>query len=232
MKLKKASKSGDGLSWDGLTQPWCGIVSDIAEACASAGVPFGLRPVLLCVRDMPYGRPQFGQTPAAALQEWRGTCSTKHLAVHLLLSQLQLHPRLMMARFVVRPTLPLRDPLLRAAVCERPVYDVHNFLYCRFDGRDTLIDITFPCSLAPYGFEVTADWYLGQDFRLACSPLEIREVAPEDAIDAKHAWLRELNPGTAGALREAVIRDLSGTMTRAGGAHTRADSIALTLGSI
>lgn len=232
MISKTSSMSEGKLAWQGLAPTWNTIAGEIFEACERAGVPFGLRAVLLCVRDMAYARPERGQTADAALREWCGTCSTKHLAVHQLLHQLGLDPRLKMARFVVDKSIPLQDSKLRGVVEMTLVHDVHNFIECDISGHKTLIDVTFPSSLAPYGFTVTKDWSIGQNFQLACVPSEVREVSAETAVAEKQAWLNELNQDTARILREQVILDLAATMKATACATSRSAAIDQTLATL
>ena len=232
MTPKNFSISEGELAWQELAPTWKTVAGEVFKACERAGVPFGLRAVLLCVRDMAYARPERGQTADAALREWCGTCSTKHLAVHQLLHQLGLDPRLKMARFVVDKSIPLQVSKLRSIVEMTPVHDVHNFIECDISGYKTLIDVTFPSSLASYGFTVTKDWSIGQNFQLACMPSEVREVAAETAVAEKQAWLNELNQETAHILRERVILDLAATMKGMAYATSRSAAIDQTLATL
>lgn len=191
---------------DRLDGPWRDAAADIAGACAALGMAFTLRAILLCLRDMPYRRPMRENSAAAALAEWRGTCSAKHLAVHDLLSRLGLAPRLWMARYLVRPAFPACDAALRRALAETAVHDIHNYITCDLGGGEVLIDVTFPLALERHGFAVTRDWNGKGDFTLACVPAERREIAsPAAAEGEKRAWLASVNPGLAGELRERVI---------------------------
>jgi hypothetical protein len=216
----------------GLQGAWRVAAAEIKRLCDAKGISFDLRTVVLCLRDMTYQRPTGGQSGAAALQEWRGTCSTKHLALHDLLSQLGHSPKLKMASFLVDSSFPIQNEELRSRLGVAGVHDVHNFISCDLGRGEVIMDVTFPLAMESLGFTVTRDWDGESDFRLACTPAEVREVDIRNATQAKQEWLDELNTGGARELRESVILEISRIMTTLKSPLSRSDAIIATLGNV
>ena len=101
---------------------------------------------VLAISRIPYGRPSM-LTSAGVVDEWRGTCSTKHV----LLSDLAREswpatdPRLWHRPYMVTPHLARErwgDRIARA-VPEDGLVDVHTYATLRIDGRRTRVDVTF-----------------------------------------------------------------------------------------
>ncbi len=212
--------------------PWRNVGTQIADACLACGVRFDLRVILSCLRDMAYLRPSGGQTVAAALEEWRGTCSTKHLALHDLLTRLGYAPTLKMACFRVGPDFPGQDAQLRSELGALAVYDVHNFLTCDLGNGEIILDVTFPRALKRHGFIVTEDWDGSSSFALACTPDRVEDISVETALERKSVWLRELNIGPAMQLRERVILEFGRIMAGLGPSPSRAKAIEATVQSL
>lgn len=169
-----------------------------------------LRHVLLSLRDMPYARPRGGNTAKDCVSEWRGTCSSKHLAAHEWLTLTGYRPQLWMAAYLLDFQQPYFSDALRASAAGTQVYDVHNFLSCDLGQGDIIIDITFPARLGRHGFPVTADWDGKSDFTLCCTPQERMALNDLESADArKRAWLRSLNTDPALQIREAAIMEMT-----------------------
>lgn len=217
-----------------LDGPWRQVATDIAEAGAALGIAVTLRAILSCLRDMPYRRPAGENSVAASLEQWRGTCSAKHLAVDDLLRRLGFAPKLWMARYVIRPDFPGLSAALRQALRETVVHDLHNYITCDLGEGPILIDVTFPRTLESFGFIVTREWTGHGNFRLACAPpVEVRDVAaPATLVRAKREWLATVNTGRAAELREQVIMGIATLMDRTGAPSDRRGSIRETLRSL
>lgn len=135
-----------------------------ARFAAGAGLPdeATVRDTIDAVQAMPYGRPA-DRTPEGAVRDWRGTCSTKHalLAVLLLKRWPLLRPRLMHRVYLVdrRSAHDRHGPSVAATVPAQGLMDVHRYLVIALDGRDITIDVTFPAD---------PRWDGRSSMRLAC----------------------------------------------------------------
>jgi hypothetical protein len=117
------------------------------------------------VRAIPYGRPSV-RTPEGVVDEWTGTCSTKHALLALLLEarpafDLQLVHRV----YRVTPALARErfGASAAAAVPDEGLVDVHTYATVLIEGRRVAIDVTFPAA---------AVWDGRSDMDLACRPGE------------------------------------------------------------
>ncbi len=73
--------------------------------------------------------------------------------------------------------------LLRDALLEGPIPDVHNFIRLETDKSWMDVDATWPLSTQQLGMPVNTKFELGQNMKIACEPFEILEVPPN--IDAQ-----------------------------------------------
>lgn len=192
-----------------LPSYWQPVLNRLSLECRENGSFLTLPKLLLTIRDMPYRRPM-GKAPGAkeCVTQWRGTCSTKHLAVYELLDTLSLDPRMWLACYRLDFMRPYYSEQLRGQAGETPVYDVHNYLTCALSGKSLIIDVTFPEVLGCYGLPVTHSWTGNDDFVLCCAPEAEREVNVADADRAKREWLATLNSDEALRLRELAIQEL------------------------
>lgn len=123
------------------------MFSDFARR---AGLPSTATPVAVveAVRSIPYGRPAV-RSVDGVLDEWRGTCSTKHalLAAVLFEQWPRTDPRTVHRVYHLTPEEALAHFGENAAaiVPAEGIRDVHRYLTVDIDGRVT-IDITFPDS--------------------------------------------------------------------------------------
>ncbi|MGW0809497.1 hypothetical protein [Nonomuraea sp. NPDC002799] len=103
--------------------------------------------VVEAVRSMPYGRPT-ERSAQGALAEWRGTCSTKHALLAVVLAEHWPHtePRLVHRVYRCTPEDAARNfgPDVAAAVPGEGLWDVHRYLTIDLDGHRVVIDVTFP----------------------------------------------------------------------------------------
>ncbi len=193
---------------------WSRFGSQVDRSCRELlGRPAGVGELLLSLRDMPYARPSSVSDPEIILSEWRGTCSSKHVLLMRLLDLLGIEATLYMGAYHCRPvTCGLPPELIgRLRRPEEPFWDVHNYVRADLNGP-LLIDLTWPAELSRYPFfRVTRVWDGQSDFRLAAEVGEERVITPDaGGIEAKKAWLEELNPtASARAAREDFIIELS-----------------------
>lgn len=121
-----------------------------------------LRDVVEAVRHIPYGRPT-ERTAKGVLEEWRGTCSTKHELLALLARDRwpELFPRIMHRVYTLTPTVARRlfGDSASAVVPPAGVVDVHTYMTAVVEGRQIVIDTTVPGT----------PWDGRSDMALACN---------------------------------------------------------------
>lgn len=153
---------------------------------------------VLAVSRIPYGRPSV-LTPAAVLDEWRGTCSTKHVLLAELARESwpETEPRLWHRPYVVTRDLAAAQwgQPVAATVPADGLVDVHTYATVLLDDRSTRIDVTFPL----------ATWDGRTDIPVACGTGE-DHPAGEDPFMSKAALVRRhCDP----AVREPFIAALA-----------------------
>src|SRR5262249_55067461 len=155
---------------------------------------------VLGVSQIPYGRPG-RPDPWGVLDEWRGTCSTKHLLLAALLDEREPEnrPRLFHRVYLVSRELASTrwGPNVAAAIPPFGLVDVHTYVRLRL-RRDTLVDVTFPVTT----------WDGTSDLPLACGPGD-DFPAGHDPLATKADLVRRFcDP----SLREPFIAVLTATM--------------------
>jgi hypothetical protein len=114
-----------------------------------AGLPAdaSLCQVVNAVHVIPYGRPG-SRTAEGVIDEWKGTCSTKHALLARLLRERgpESQPRLVHRVYRVsrRSVLQRYGGVAAGTVPEDGLTDVHRYLVIILAGREVRIDITFP----------------------------------------------------------------------------------------
>ena len=112
------------------------------------------------IRAIPYGRPS-QRSPEGVVQEWVGTCSTKHaLLAELLSTRPEFDLQLVHRVYRVTPD-EARERFGDAAAAVVPpegLVDVHTYATVAVEGRRVRIDVTFPGPL----------WDGRSDMELAC----------------------------------------------------------------
>jgi hypothetical protein len=132
------------------------------------------------VRDMPYERASDTQ-PETLIEEWRGTCSGKHLLLGQLLAELGHDSLLMTALHEFTPrNSPWLPPHLLAEVERAPLPDVHNFLMVESPGGWFAVDATWPLAARDLGLPVNEAWTPGRNMRVAADIDEVYDL-PDDA---------------------------------------------------
>jgi hypothetical protein len=150
------------------------------------------------VRQMTYARPT-ERTAAGALEEWRGTCSTKHELLKLLIDERwpELQPLIMHRVYRLTPSIAKRIFGRSAAVLVPAggVTDVHTYLTVVIDDCRTIVDAT----------TTGTPWDGRSDMTLACGEGIDVEAGP-DAKATKDRLIREhCDAGT----RDRVIEQLA-----------------------
>jgi hypothetical protein len=105
-----------------------------------------LRDTVLAVSRIPYGRPS-NLSAEGVVQEWRGTCSTKHLLLLALMMECwpDMEPRLWHRVYRVTPEHALATwggPVARTVPPDGLV-DVHTFVTAHLAGASVTLDATF-----------------------------------------------------------------------------------------
>jgi hypothetical protein len=164
--------------------------------------------VVNAVKAIPYGRPR-QPGPWGVVEEWKGTCSSKHT---LLSALLRIAWPELRCTTVHRVYLLDTDTARRQfgekaarAVPEEGLWDVHRYLVLSLDGSDVVVDSTDPN--AP-------DWDGASDMPLACPDGQDVPAGPDP--DAEKARLQEVHCDPA--VREPFIRALTDALNDPPGA--------------
>jgi hypothetical protein len=108
-----------------------------------------LRDVVLAICDIPYGRPR-DRTPYGVVDEWRGTCSTKHVLLHDLVTEWWPHlaPELVHRAYRLNKpdALTMWSNEVAATIPAGGLIDVHTYMTVMLRDRPVIIDATFPVS--------------------------------------------------------------------------------------
>lgn len=165
------------------------------------------------VRDMPYQRTT-DRRPETLIEEWRGTCSGKHLLLGALLRELGHDSIVMTALHEFTPrNAPWLPPELLAEVQLEAVPDVHTFLMVEADAGWFAVDATWPLAAGNLGLPVNATWQPGRNMAIAADIDEIYDTPDdEEPLDFKARVLDNHvgEPGTpARERRERFIEGLA-----------------------
>lgn len=134
------------------------------EACTGRE-PLDLKDTVLAISRIPYGRP--GRlTPRGVLRDWRGTCSTKHLLLAVIVRAEWPDVALRLWHRPYRVTPDLAEDRWGAGVAghvpREGLVDVHTFATIEREVRPVRVDVTFPLRA----------WDGITDTPLACGPGE------------------------------------------------------------
>jgi hypothetical protein len=168
----------------------------LEERCEQVGMDVAA--TALAISRIPYGRPS-QLTVTGVLDEWIGTCSTKHVLLAAVVSESwpDLRPRLWHRPYLV--TRELADARWGGPVAEAVpatgLVDVHTFATLDLNGQRVRVDVTFPLP----------GWDGVSDVPLACGPGP-DHPAGDDALASKAMLvLQHCDP----AVREPFIAALS-----------------------
>jgi hypothetical protein len=168
----------------------------------------------LLVRDMPYTRAS-SRDPETIMREWRGTCSGKHYLLKELFAELGYHSRLIACTTVAHIDPQSVWGKLRKLLeqSQGRFVDVHNYLILELQGREMIVDATWPLSTKGMGTVVNERFVLGEDHKIACEPIKTW-VVPEDrnSQEFKNEILKDSFTPEELAHRDEFIRTL-GVMT-------------------
>jgi hypothetical protein len=209
------------------------FVDDVASMCDTYGQPFGLRELLFCIRDIPYGRPTLPRDPLSVLADWKGTCSGKHLLAARVLDIMGVGSRLYCRPYRLDDAQIALPHCVTQPYVGHDIWDVHNYLEIDAAAGRLKVDVTWSQELVGVGFCVTLYWDEFTNFRIAAPPGKAIPVRnPATLNDTKELILSCLNTVSARALREHYILDLAAFANRHSPALRRDEGIALTLQTI
>jgi hypothetical protein len=173
----------------------------IARNLLAEGTPLDAPRAFALVRDMPYRRAS-SRAPAVTIEEWRGTCSGKHILLQALFDELRMQTTMILAphQFTEANT-PWLPPALLELVREAPVRNVHNFLRVQPVGQLgpqaewVTVDATWPLAARALGMPANEALALDHDMGIAADPDEIYHVPPDaDPTDLKARILEDFSP--------------------------------------
>lgn len=167
------------------------------------------------VRDMPYARAS-SHDPHVVIEEWRGTCSTKHELLAALLAEAGLRSTIMACTQEVQwpAALPLPPELADLFAAGR-VVDLHNYLVVHAPAGDTIIDATWPLALKRLGLPANETLEWGTNMPIACVPLQTWAVPADEPLETfKTALLRAQFTPAELARRDTFIRTVGALLSR------------------
>lgn len=185
----------------------------IARGLIEDGTIIDAAQAFALVRDMPYERASEPR-PETVIEDWRGTCSSKHLLLGALLRELGRDNVVMTVLHEFTPrNSPWLPPTLLAEVQSEPVPDVHNFLMVEDEAGWFAVDATWPVAAKALGLTVNEEWRPGRNMEIAADVDEVYDT-PEDEhpLDFKARVLDHHvgERGTPGRQRrERFIEDLA-----------------------
>ena len=170
--------------------------------------------VFALVRDMPYRRAS-SREPAVTIEEWRGTCSGKHILLQALFEELRMETTMILAPHeFTELNSPWLPPALLAMLREAPVRDVHNFLRVQPlaqlgpQAEWVTVDATWPLAARELGMPVNETLDLNNDMGIAADPDEVFHVPPDtDPSELKARILQDFSPDEL-TRREAFLAGL------------------------
>jgi hypothetical protein len=158
-----------------------------------------IRAVVEALRLVPYGRPE-PRTEEGLVSQWKGTCSTKHALLVRCLMKLEprSNPRLIHRIYTVMAEAAetMFGAAAARAVPPAGLIDVHTYVVATLDGRDVVLDVTFP----------GGEWDGVSDMAVAASDGRDVPAGPDPAATKAALVHAHCDP----AVREPFIAALSG----------------------
>lgn len=195
------------------------LLADLRAAATARGLfepspTINAATVFTLVRDMPYRRAT-PRSPEVTIEEWRGTCSGKHILLQALFDELRMQTTMILAPHeFTEANSPWLPPALLNIVREAPVRDVHNFLRVQPLGELgpqadwVTVDATWPLAARALGMPANETLDLEHDMGIAADPDEIYHVPPDtDPTDLKTRILSDFSPDEL-ARRETFLAGL------------------------
>ena len=132
------------------------------------------------VRDMPYKRAS-SREPSTTINEWRGTCSGKHILLKALFAELGIESDLIACTTedYINPKETFGKLRKILEQTDGRVIDIHNYLVLKLPSGDMLVDATCPLSMKELGIQVNEEFILGKDQVPASEPIKPWTV-PDD----------------------------------------------------
>lgn len=175
--------------------------------------PGGRIAVFTFVRDLPYDYPA-SRDPEEALRQGRGSCSGKHALLAEMLGVLGYETKVLYVRHRLNDVMLPYPPHLAQFLDEHELFDIHNFVRARIEGRWISLDVTWDRPLTAFGFPVNMEWDGFSDTTIAAGPFEViatgtvseqekevllQDILPPDSYAARReffvmlaAWLKTL----------------------------------------
>jgi hypothetical protein len=186
----------------------------VERGLLEAGQKLDAAKAFFLVRDMPYIRAS-SRDPETIIREWRGTCSGKHYLLKKLFAELGYVSRLIASTTVLHIDPNEARGRLRELLEQSKgrFVDVHNYLVLELPGKDMIVDATWPLATRGMGTVVNEHFVLGEDHRIACTPIKTW-IVPEDrdSQQFKDEILRDSFTPEELAHRDEFIKTL-GVMT-------------------
>ena len=153
-----------------------------------------VRELAEAIRRIPHGRPR-ARTAEAVVEDWRGTCSTKHLLLRALRPDLDV--RFVNRVFTLTPERAralLGDEVARVVPPEG-MPDVHTYATIALDGRRVRVDLTFAGEPWDGWSDMPIPWGDGVDHEGGSDPIASKDrlVAELGAEDAKQRLVEALS---------------------------------------
>jgi len=147
------------------------------------------------VRNIPYGATG-ERDPIAVLENYRGSCSGKHVLLRDLLRVAGYEAEAITILTHFNKAIPLRPSFsdeLSSMVRDGDIQDYHHFVRTRLDGQWLNLDATWHDALRAHGFPVNADWDGRGHTTLAAAAIE-EYPAVEDLAAFKQELIAALPP--------------------------------------
>jgi hypothetical protein len=154
--------------------------------------------IVEAVRAIPYGRPS-RRTPEGVVDEWTGTCSTKHaLLAELLDARPEFDLQLVHRVYRVDPqrARDLFGEEAARAVPPEGLVDVHTYGTVLIEGRRVAIDLTFPSPTV---------WDGRSDMPLACGDGDDYDAGDDPWATKERLVAEQCDP----SVRERFVAALS-----------------------
>jgi hypothetical protein len=145
-----------------------------------------LPPTVIAISQIPYGRPGI-RDAIGVVDEWRGTCSTKHLLLAELVNERwpDRNVKLWHRVSCVTQEFAREHWGSQVAACVPPggLIDVHTFATVNSAGRRIVIDITFPVAAWDGISSMNIASSAGDDYAAGDQPLQFKEQLVRDHCD-------------------------------------------------
>jgi hypothetical protein len=154
------------------------------------------------------------RTPLAALRDWRGACTAKHLVLRDALRRMGVAALVEIVEGDFASGIPEHETMpegLKLMLRQGDVTDFHCRVRLTGDDAGQALDATWPQSLLPWGFPADTDWTGQGDTRQALAKVTVR-ASTDDVLEEKARLLAGL-PDQARQRRLEFLALLSGWLS-------------------